>query len=194
MKKYRLIKEYPGSTELGAIKLTQNISIEGEYPEFWEEVVDNNPLKLEIGKTYKIQYRHCLSPVKTVTITRFTEQGFPWSDNIKGIITEDYNLIEEVKKPLFTTEDGVDIFKGDEYLFIVLNENLSSNWIIQSSVCDWDNPKKPPLGKLQFSKKEKAEEYILMNKPCLSINDILSKLCTSTVRINNLKKLVKSKL
>ena len=54
-------------------------------------------------------------------------------------------------------------------------------------------------GNKYFSTKETAEEYILMNKPCLSITDILnikvfgSHLNSSWI-IAQLKKLVKSKL
>lgn len=52
---------------------------------------------------------------------------------------------------------------------------------------------------LTFFSKEKAEEYIVMNKPCLSIVDLQKKfdIFTSydnTMKIISLKKLVKSKL
>ena len=73
-------------------------------------------------------------------------------------------------KVLFTTEDGIDIREGDEYYCIEKNELkpyfnfrklIASDGVISDLY-------------LFFSTKEKAEEYILLNKPCLSINDIQS--------------------
>lgn len=46
---------------------------------------------------------------------------------------------------------------------------------------------------LKFSTKEAAEEYILMNKPCLSINDVNSDFSITKYRMKQLKKLVKSR-
>ena len=104
------------------------------------------------------------------------------------------NNLKKCKKPLFTTEDGVDIFEGDK-IFPVNRTNFQhydSNRVItsnfqQSSVYKY------------FSTKEAAEKYILMNKPCLSINDVLSinqwnLVETKTSTTNKLRKLVKSKL
>lgn len=79
--------------------------------------------------------------------------------------------LEKVKQPLFTTEDGVDIFEGDDY-FKVLQEtylllNMRNANVTHNTTAT------------TFSTKEKAEEYILMNKPCLSINDV-AKIFVST--------------
>ena len=96
--------------------------------------------------------------------------------------------IKHLKNPLFTTEDGVDIFEGDEYWKVLPN----SNYGLHHLTCV-DSDLQPSW---TFSTKEAAEEYVLMNKPCLSINDV-----SDTLNINkygswykNLKKLVKSKL
>jgi hypothetical protein len=86
--------------------------------------------------------------------------------------------IQHYKKPLLTTEDGVDIFKGDTYYFVTLNDKSHSNWKIQEGSCDWDNPKKPPLGEITFSTREKAREYVLMGKP---LNISLKELCSVIV-------------
>ena len=70
------------------------------------------------------------------------------------------------KTPLFATEDGVSIFKGDRFsvvqpnTFQILNE------------CRY--PLTAPAKWVCFSTEEKAKEYILLNKPCLSLNDFLS--------------------
>lgn len=77
-----------------------------------------------------------------------------WLSNIEKV---------KAKEKLFTTEDGVDIFKGDIYWFVtnmfdVLYEDSATEYI--------------SIGNIRFSTREKAREYVLMNKPCLSVNDI----------------------
>jgi len=106
------------------------------------------------------------------------------------------------KKPLFTTEDGVDIFIGDSY------------WTLNTKVDDWifeelaarDNINyfyknkdyAKNTGIYYFSTKEAAEEYLLMNKPCLSINDVLNvtynPVETKTSTTRKLKQIVKKQV
>jgi hypothetical protein len=84
--------------------------------------------------------------------------------------------IIKVKIPLFQTFDKIDIFEYDLYYQIdrflndlnikCFNATTETNttlplWEINKSVC------------LYFSTKEKAEEYILLNKPVLSLKDLL---------------------
>jgi len=97
--------------------------------------------------------------------------------------------IKKVKTPLFTTEDGVEIFQGDNFTVL----QLSSFTFIESC------KHKPGNGFIAFSTKEKAEEYILLNKPCLSLNDLLStwgnaEFPENSTLFNRFKKLAKSKL
>ncbi len=91
-----------------------------------------------------------------------------------------FGALDKVKQPipLFTTEDGVKIFTNDRYYFVVeSNLTLLHAWEARHAVADYTHDegeyKKPPLGAVQFSTKEKAEEYILFNKPCLSVNDVV---------------------
>jgi len=210
MKKYKLIKEYPGSYKIGYT----TIQVEpcpscSNYPEFWQPVVEKDYEILLIslhrsdkpkitnmigcGNDYILSLLNCdgnkihsikrLSDSEIFTIGDKTYDGkitkFELNNNnsinvfIENVTWIKLDLLIKSKTPLFKTEDGVDIFEGNNYYFIVLNNNLSVNWQVQKSICDWNNPLKPPLGKIQFSTKEKAEEYILMNKPLLSLNDVL---------------------
>lgn len=99
-------------------------------------------------------------------------------------------IIEHSKKLFLTTEDGVDIFEGDEF------------WFDRGEgVPKYFNPKVQSYQKLYkkyktFSTQEKAEEYILMNNPCLSINDIFSNsnLEEDGVIWHGLRDLVKTRL
>jgi len=83
----------------------------------------------------------------------------------------DFNYFYDVikfKEVLFTTEDGVDIFEHKN-LFFVKNFNFIQGTCHSDSAFYHDNKKYIKL----FSSKEAAEKYIILNKPCLSINDCL---------------------
>lgn len=112
----------------------------------------------------------------------------------KSGTTAPLSTIRHIKKPLFTTEDGVDIYKGDKFFTLSKNNiNISSLFSVIATGHIKNN------NYLDFSTKEAAEEYILMNKPCLSINDIVNLnniliFRLDSIVLSNLKKLVKSKL
>ena len=115
-----------------------------------------------------------------------TEQieGFAIIDNQIWLTNGDITLnnIEKVKQPLFTTEDDVDIFEGNNY-FKVVNESFQLLKMENAS-------KGESLRSKVFSTKEKAEEYILMNKPVLSYNDIEKIITTSSkMRIDLLRRI-----
>ena len=107
------------------------------------------------------------------------------------------NYIEKLRKVLFTTEDGVDIFEGDEFWYVTTKgfnlwtktcDSMSGGWAV--------NAKK--VGDIPFSTKEAAEEYILMNKPSqITLTDIkqwwLGSIYSDEI-LESLIKLVKSKL
>ena len=101
--------------------------------------------------------------------------------------------MKKYKNPLFTTEDGVDIFEGEEYYFLT---QTKGPWITKTHVAKDNNPHEPKLqkwlGTTTFSTKEKAEEYIIMNKPLLSIEDVKDHYCLGYIK--DLKKLVKNKM
>ncbi len=82
--------------------------------------------------------------------------------------------------PILKTVDGVQIFEGDKYYFVpvVDSDKNYPYFSLQCSVAsEYDYSGKN--GK-DFSTKELAEEFILMNKPCFSINDIAKVYSTAT--------------
>ena len=212
MRKFKLIKEYPGSPKLGTINggtmNTLSLAIVDNQPEFWEEIIEKDYEVLSlIGKSQKEPYR-ILNPntglFKHSTCTYYIEELdlnyllsggynihsvkrlsdgeiFTIGDNTKyGCIDKFYiknnyllsttvlesngrylKYLEKIKQPLFTTEDGVDIFKGDS--FYTIDSNFKIQFLKNSDEDEVDNA---------WSTKEKAEEYILVNKPCLSLNDL----------------------
>ena len=76
---------------------------------------------------------------------------------------------EEIRQPILTTEDGINIFQGDSYYYV----NKNNFYIDFVDLADkrFDSKKE---GLLDFKHKENVEEYVLMNKPVLSLNDLLS--------------------
>jgi hypothetical protein len=118
-------------------------------------------------------------------------------DNKNSILLRSKQL-QHVKQPLFTTEDGVDVFEGMSFYYVC--EELE----LYNTICCYDEDIKLYNNSKFFSTKEKAEEYIIMNKKVLSLNDIfdncinipntrISK-AAETAILNSLKKIVKNKL
>jgi len=81
---------------------------------------------------------------------------------------------ELIKKPLFTTEDGVEVFHGDR-LWLV-----NKNYEYYSFYSDCQN-----VGKMIFSTKEAAKDWIELNKPKYSMQDILNTRMSSGDVISN---------
>lgn len=80
------------------------------------------------------------------------------------------SLIEKIveRTILFTTEDNIKIYEEDRYWTVSPLEFYLVPHIASSS----DNPHYH--GDKAFSTEEKAKEYIMMNKPCLSVNDVMN--------------------
>jgi len=86
-------------------------------------------------------------------------------DSLGTVITTMNNL-EKPKTPLFISEDGVNIFEGDTIF------GINTYWEIFSHCSGLPNKIKNWGKNPIFSTKEKTEEYILMNKPCLSYGEV----------------------
>lgn len=72
------------------------------------------------------------------------------------------NQLQKAKPIIFTTHDNVSMYEGQNY-WRVLDFN---KWLITNpSYVRGSN-------ELYFSTEEAANEYILLNKPCLSVNDV----------------------
>jgi hypothetical protein len=223
MKKYKLIKEYPGNLELGKILDENGFDSDlGTYhqpknfPEFWEEVIEKdyeilslqdinnshvgNIIKFENGiafgdKPYPVEIElalknwvnkfknyviHSIKRLSDGEVFTIGDKVLPGGNIIKFELVENtimyrtssnagagLNVMMKRKQPLFTTEDSIDIFENDTF-YIVHNTNWNNIQCIaqKNATFSIDSTKK-------FSTKGKAEEYILMNKPCLSLNEII---------------------
>jgi hypothetical protein len=140
----------------------------------------------------KYSYPHIIESIEIgqKTVVRNVKDGIDriwvnWADGCGG------NWLENIEhcKPLFRSEDNVDIFEGDKIHSVDKNLLISEddNRYISKSF-------KPNLEYKYFSTRENAEEYILLNKPCLSIMDIKDVTGLISMTEYRLKELVKSKL
>lgn len=83
-------------------------------------------------------------------------------------------------KPLFRTEDGIDIFNNVYFWYVTPVFTVYKDIVpLKNTISNasYENLLAYSKGHhVKFSTKEKAEEYILLNKPQYSLNDILKKL------------------
>lgn len=109
---------------------------------------------------------------KDQTIISFIING---ENNICAItdLTNDNGLsitkLELAEELLFTTDDNVDIYHGDSYWYVKPENNYS---ITKSIAYKGLNSSRKIEGILDFSTKKAAEEYVIENKPFLSLKDI----------------------
>ena len=72
---------------------------------------------------------------------------------------------------MFVTHDGVDVYNRRSEIAVVHRGTFELKF---SKIVFDDFARKCAMSDyLRFSSKEKAEEYIILNKPVLSINDLL---------------------
>ena len=141
-----------------------------------------------------MKYRHKITG--DIAVMKPNNSSFYVYDglDIHARIVENSHDWELVTETMFKTYDGFDIKTGWNYHFIVESECDYKPWQVNTANCDWTNPKKPPLGHKQFYLLEKAEEYIIDNKPCLSLNDVKEARLKGGNTIQVLRKHIKEKL
>ena len=104
------------------------------------------------------------------------------------------------KKPLFTTEDDIDIFESDTFYFVKFKRGTSIGdiYTVQTTFNrGLQGFRYEPEIEKYFSTEEEARGYIFMNKPCLSMQDLIDVKIISTNKSKFktlIEKLVKFKL
>ncbi len=109
----------------------------------------------------------------------------------KKTISEWYKAPEK-PKPLLTTNEGYECFDPEEFLYYVASFKVREKKA--KNMLHLDNAK--------FKRKDAAEEFILMNKPLISLNEIIN-VCWGNamttneakyLRFDSIKQLAKSKI
>lgn len=222
MKKYKLIKEYPGfkiPDECHSIDGTNPFYCKNQgsivnnpenYPEFWELVTKYIP-KIN-DKVYRIwpSGNKTLGIIvechglKFKALENYSFEGGVQANDTYGIGDYKYELviksIEVKKEPLFKTEDDVDIYEGDEYYYLnnkmPFNGSMFTIHRVPSTLkINFDVAKSQ--GFVNFSTKKAAENWVKCHKPCLSLNEVLN-IIQNQDDVDDIKKeltkLVKEKL
>lgn len=90
----------------------------------------NNPLNLEIGKEYLLNYKYT-NQNSLIRITRFTDSGYPWGvgndGSGGGIITDSYILIKEINKEINKKNYIKDLSINDKSELIEICKITSNN-------------------------------------------------------------------
>lgn len=183
----KFVEDYPNNWELqvekpkfrilsiinscGDIKEGKKVIYEWIY-QMYPNYIINSVERLSDGEIFKIG-----DTIKHYFVGEFTIKNFKIIEEDLVIFHElglvrflkgDLTTIFKVKTKLFTTEDGVDVFEGDSFAHTSgatePKVKIATKKHLNYSL---------PMDKL-FSTKEKAEEYIKMNKPEFSRNQIIN--------------------
>ena len=165
------------------------------HDEFWnirvvERLSDGEVFAIgNIIKTYENGRNHKIDSISLAEGKDSLKQGI-WVNYDGG--SQHFSNTIKVKDKLLTTEDGVDIYVGDQtwilhkkswHLSALPIKHNNSSWFQSGEPAHWS-----------FSSKEAAEAYMLNYLPCLSLDDIRRSLSLSTPKINTLVTLIKTKL
>jgi hypothetical protein len=102
-----------------------------------------------------------------------SDNGFVELTSNEYVKLSDYpDYWQEIKEPLFITEDGINVYDVNEILFkIILEDTTNISWInvslLKSQIYQTDKV---------FSTKEAAEKWIKENKPRFSEKQVLGAL------------------
>jgi hypothetical protein len=185
MKKFKLIKQYPGSVELGAIRNDCGDPILQKYftkhPEFWEEVVEKDyeilisrvvtkeilsVKRLSDGEVFTVGYLINIIGNRCVRITGFENpKGNEYFINISNGAFASLSTIEKVKNPIFLTHDGKDIFDGDKLWYVNKQDHYKSYFIASKNQSFFSDRM------AYFLTRQEAEDYIEKNKVLFTTED-----------------------
>ena len=209
MKKYKLIKEYPGSPKVGDIVKGYGTD---SWSEYWEEVVE---------KDYEI-LKSCPIEGTIISVKRLSDgEIFTLGDKIKVYQHGSTKTIDSIdlygntssmkegiwlrystgschmthvikqKQQIYLTLNGKDIFKGDT-VWYVNKENFYHDYIKAYPEVKFNSEIRA-----YFLTQEEAKEYIIENKPALSIKEfweITTMSGSNRVKSIVLKELAKKRL
>ncbi len=156
--------------------------------------------KINFRGLYGNNSEHKYDIIRGFDLKQDANLGILYHNGLVGL-----NKIEKYKEAVFTTFDGVELFDQDVYYFIWLNKpshGQEVNKIYKAIVRPLDGDTTWSSDAVFFSTKESGKEYILMNKPLLSLNDLLSvwgrekdfNTYKNSPMFQNFKKLAKSKI
>lgn len=155
--------------------------------------------RLSDGQVFGIGEVVCCGLFRPTEIEKFLpvnddiEVWGEWVSGINGMVLLSQIEKRKERKYLFTTTDGIYIHEGQEYWFVFPQYTLGN---VKSATSKM-------TGSLStFSTQEAAKEWLLFNKPVLSLNDLISvwsngfplEVAKTAPLFNSFKKLAQEKL
>lgn len=130
--------------------------------------------------------------VKEFAVYYKNKQGIAYETWGKDLMNEFIKSKEHI--PLFITEDGVAMYEGDVFWYVNTNVWLSCSITANNENIEYAME----INKYKtYSTKELAEQFLLYNKPVLSLSDFENKLgrcATDKYLLGELKQLAQSKI
>jgi hypothetical protein len=180
MKYFVLVKTYPASPNYGTIRDTSymTLSMFEKYSEFWKPItwIKKSTVGDKIKAIINLETQKVINVGDKVVIkygssTKELEiKSFDYREPNIFIVSDKFyvnveSIIKKVeKKHLFVTEDNVKVYEND----VVYSVNKNNYQIYKNNSCLYSFF----TNSLVFASKENAENYVIQNKPCLSLNDI----------------------
>lgn len=152
-----------------------------------------------VGDKINFNIHNCSNPTDTIkefiiidNAIKIKALNFTWGSSL--------DIIQNIKQPLFTTKDGVDIYEGD-FAYECCRSNSIFNHVNKFTPLEQcrDTYKTIGIDWIVFSTEETAKEYILMNKLIFTVTDVLLYLdifgnIVKDVQKERVKTIAKSKL
>ncbi len=140
------------------------------------------PINIEVGHVIEIDSRSFSNGDNT--------EYYLVTDNPKMWVTSrelhpDFWELIEKEKPLFTTDDGVEVFIG--HSFIIVGDDFIKHKLTACNLPYTQDFKK-------FKHESNADEYILWNKPLLSLQEIDATIKGHLPEFDELKKLAEKRI
>lgn len=97
---------------------------------------------------------------------KFPSKNIPYEEDFDFFAKQ----FEEKKEVLFVTEDGVEKFTGDRYSNC-LPDGTKPFYNVVAKGAEWNDY---TVSRMRFHSEEAMREYVLLNSPKLSVNEVMA--------------------
>lgn len=192
------------------------------FPEFWEEIIDEDykiisycnifdpeitsPVKNDLCRQILSVERFSDNKVFSIgdtfylsgnTFNKYIIDELFLDENYKVIVCASgeegcysLNTLKKVDSVTFKTEDGVELTEKDEF-WVVTQEKCN---LVGNRSHTYPDFSKDKSKYLRFSSLEEANKYRVLNKDCLSLQDVFNTVNLSLRSGNNLKEIIQKRI
>lgn len=118
-----------------------------------------------------------IAEIRTIKLDKNWAGGAVINEGLKPYLGECIETLSKVDNPILKTEEGVEIFEGDELWWLrVIEDDNEIEEIFSYGKYGWNGEISINGTYKWFSNEYSAKEYIIMNKPLLSVMDVKQQL------------------